>query len=184
MKKILCLIVFFLCFSSAGYAETLIPYHNTQYKFSLDIPKEFKSAAFDTPFVLDAYTNEKIFLLLKHITTQKKYGGTTFGELSDNEIESFIKQQRLISALNTAKFNFFGYDRHITSTGFPYIWAMFISDTKINDYHFRTYMLRNYFLRNNIIIEIDFIIPEEDLPGSIDIINKMIASYKFDSIIQ
>jgi len=41
-------------------------------------------------------------------------------------------------------------------------------------------MLRNYFLKNNIIIELDFIIPEEELPQSKTMISDIIASFEFD----
>ena len=179
MKKSLFLIIFFLCFSSSGYAATWEHYHNEKYNFSLEIPTEFKTASYDTPLAISAYTNEKVFLLLRHIAPKQKFSGSNFGEITVAEIESFIKHQRFVSALNNPKFVFFGHDKHMTSMGFPYIWAMFISDTKINEYNFRTYMLRNYFLHNNTIIELDFIIPEEDLQSSIDIINKIVASYNF-----
>lgn len=180
MKTKLFLIIFFLCFSSSGYASTGDAYHNEEYNFSLEIPVEFKPAPYDTPLVIRAYTNEKVFLLLRHIAPTQKFSGSTFGEITTAEIENFIKHQRFVSALNTPKFAFSGHDKHMTNKGFPYIWAMFISDTKINEYNFRTYMLHNYFLRNNTIIELAFIIPEEDLHSSIDTINKIVASYTFD----
>ncbi len=177
MKRVLCLFVFLLCFSSASYADA---YHNDKFGFSLDIPVEFKNMPSPASFSIASYTNEKIFLQLRYINPQDTYSGSTFGTTTKTEIEKFIKRQRLAAALNTAKFKFSTYDTHITAKGFPYVWAMFVANININEDNFRTYMLRNYFLKNHIIIELDFIIPEEELPQSKAMINNMIASFEFD----
>ena len=177
MKRALYLLIFLLCFSSASYADA---YHNDKFGFSLNIPAEFQNMPSPAPFSIASYTNEKIFLQLRYITPQDTYSGSTFGTITKTETEKFIKRQRLVSALNTAKFKFSTYDTHTTATGFPYVWAMFVSNIQINEDNFRTYMLRNYFLKNNIIIELDFIIPEEELPTSKAMISDIIASFEFD----
>jgi len=177
MKKALYLLVVLLYFFSANPTEA---YHNDKFSFSLSIPTEFQNMSSSAPFSLDSYTNEKIFLQLKYISPQDTYSGPTFGAVTKTEIEKFIKRQRLVAALNTSKFNFSTYDTHITANGFPYVWAMFVSNIQINEDNFRTYMLRNYFLNNNVIIELDFIIPEQELSTSSKMISDIIASFKFD----
>lgn len=184
MKKSLFLILFFLCFSSSCFATTWEQYHNNEYAFSLKMPAEMKTAPYDNSLALGAYTNDKFFLILRYLTPTQKFSGANFNEVTNTEIENFIKQQRFVAAVNASKFAYFNHDKHTTSIGFPYLWAMFISDTKISDYNFKTYMLRNYFLRNNTIIELDFIIPEEDLHNSIDTINTIVASYSYDTLVQ
>lgn len=177
MKRALYLLVFLLCFSSASHAAA---YHNDKFGFSLNIPAEFQDMPSSAPFSIASYTNEKIFLQLRYINPQDTYSGPTFGTATKTEIAKFIKRQRFVAALNTAKFKFSTYDTHTTANGFTYVWAMFSSNIQIDKDNFRTYMLRNYFLKNNIIIELDFIIPEEELPTSKTMISDIIASFEFD----
>ena len=181
MKKIILLLVLLCSFASLAYgAPTTNNYHNDKYKFSMLIPSEFKDTPFEAPFAIHAYTNEKIFLQIKYIDPHDNYSANTFGTVPKKEIEDFIKRQRLVSALNTSKFNFINYDTHATKAGFPYVWAMFGADTVIKDTTFKTFMLKNYFLNKDIIIELDFIIPEENLKASTQTIDAIVSSFTFD----
>jgi hypothetical protein len=181
MKKALYLVIVLFYFASIGYAETTEAYHNDKFKFSLNIPAEFKTTPSSAPFSLAAYTNEKVYLQLRYIDPQGNYSGPTFGTITKKELENFIKRQRLVAALNMSKFKFSNYDTHVTTDGFPYVWAMFIANIQINEDNFRTYMLHNYFLNKDVIIELNFIIPEEDFVNSSTIISDIISSFKFDN---
>jgi len=180
------LLVFLLLFSvnSLCAAESATTYHNDKYGFTLNLPAGFKDTPFEAPFALHAYTNEKIFVQLRYIDPQDNYSGPNFGKVPKKEIEDFIKRQRLVAALNTSKFSFLKYDTHVTPTGLPYVWAMFMSDMAVGEDHFHTYMLKNYFLNKNIIIQIDFIVPEEYLRDSTKTIDSIVNSLQFTHFTQ
>jgi len=181
MKKILLLVLMLCAFCTTALAADE-PYVNDKYGFSFTMPEGFKTANFDGPFSLGAYTNNKIFLQLRYITPQGKYTGPNFGTTTKTEIEEFIKKQRFVTAVNNNKFAFLQYDSHVTDKKFPYVWAMFVSGMDIGDDHFKTFYLKNFFYNKDIIIELDFIIPEDEMKTSAATINKITGSFEFKNI--
>jgi len=178
MKKIF-LLVLMLCSFCLTALATDTPYVNEKYGFSFTMPDGFKTANFDGPFSLGAYTNNKIFLQLRYITPQAKYSGPTFGTATKAEIEDFIKRQRFVTAVNNAKFNYLQYDSHVTTQKFPYVWAMFVANMTVGSEQLKTFLLKNYYYNKDIIIEIDFIIPEDMMKESIPVMNKVTDSFAF-----
>jgi hypothetical protein len=178
MKKLFLLVLMLCCFCTTALAADA-PYVNEKYGFSFVMPGEFKTANFDGPFSLGAYTNNKIFLQLRYITPQAKYSGPTFGTTTKAEIEDFIKRQRFVTAVNNNKFAFLQYDTHVTAKKFPYVWAMFVSGMDVGSEHFKTFFLKNYFYNKDIIIEVDFLIPEDVMKESVPTINKITDSFEF-----
>lgn len=178
MKKVLLLFLTLCCLCGTAWAADT-HYVNEKYGFSLLIPQEFKSSSFEAPFALGAYTNEKIFLQLRYITPQAGYSGTNFGNVTKKEIDDFIKRQRFVAAINTNKFSYLQHDTHVTANNFPYLWAMFVSDMPMGGQHFRTFLLKNYFFNKDIIIEMDFIIPEDEMKNSTSTINNIVNSMAF-----
>lgn len=181
MKKLIILFLLLLLSLStlASAAEPQI-YRNDQFGFSVTIPDEFKATPFQAPFCLKAYTNQKIFLQLRYIDPQDNYSASNFAKTPKSEIEGFFKRQRLVSALNTPRFGFINSDSHKSGSGLPYVWGMWAADTQVGESVFKTYLLRNYFLNKNVIVEFDFIIPEEELRASTKLVDTILASLKFD----
>ena len=182
MKKILSL-AFFLCLwcSLCLAADSNTTFTNDKYGFTLTIPAEFKTMETKAPFSLGAYTNEKMFLHIKYIEPQGKYTGDTFGTVTKEEIDEFIKKQRFVAAVNTNKFSYMQHDTNKTTAGFPYLWALFQSDMDMGGTHIKTFMLKNYFYHKNIIIEVDFIIPDSALSESTKTIDAIVNSVAFKS---
>ncbi len=135
----------------------------------------------DAPFSLAAFTNEKMFLHIKYIEPQGKYTGDTFGTVTKEEIDEFIKRQRFVAAVNTNKFAYMQHDTNKTTAGFPYLWALFQSDMDMGGTYIKTFMLKNYFYHKNIIIEVDFIIPDSALSESTHTIDAIVNTMKFDN---
>jgi hypothetical protein len=181
MKKLFSL-VFALCLlCSVAFAAESTTFTNEKYGFSLTIPKEFKTMKADAPFSLGAYTNEKMFLHIKYIEPQGKYTGDTFGTVTKEQIDEFIKKQRFVAAVNTNKFSYMQHDTNKTTSGFSYLWALFQSDMDMGGTHIKTFMLKNYFYHKNIIIEVDFIIPDSALSESTHTIDAIVNSIKFEN---
>jgi len=152
---------------------------NDKYGFSFTLPAGFKPASANAPFTLGAYTNNKIFLYTKYIIPQSKYTGATFGTATKEEIDEFIKKQRFVTAVNNAKFNYLEYDKHVTAKKFPYVWAMFVATMTVGSEQLKTYLLKNYYYNKDVIIEVDFIIPEDVMKDSVATMNKITDSVEF-----
>ena len=179
MKKLLGFILFFCLFCSVAFAGEATTFTNEKYGFTLSLPTGFKSMESKAPFSLGAYTNDKIFLHIKYIQPQGKYTGDTFATVTDKEVAEFIKKQRFVAAVNTNKFFYMQHDRNKTTSGFPYLWALFQSDMNMGGTHIKTFMLKNYFYHRNIIIEVDFIIPDSALSESTKTIDAIVNSLTF-----
>lgn len=179
MKKVLGFVLLLCLFCSVAFAEDGATFTNEKYGFTLSIPAGFKTMESKAPFSLGAYTNDKIFLHIKYIEPQGKYTGDTFGTVTDAEITEFIKKQRFVAAVNTNKFSYMQHDKNKTITGFPYLWALFQSDMDMGGTHIKTFMLKNYFYHKNIIIEVDFIIPDSALSESTKTIDSIVNSMTF-----
>ncbi len=179
MKKIITL-VFTLClFCSVAFAAEGTTFTNEKYGFTLTIPAEFKTMKADAPFSLGAYTNEKMFLHIKYIEPQSKYTGNTFATVTKEEIDEFIRKQRFVAAVNTNKFAYMEHNTNKTKAGFTYLWALFQSDMDMGGTHIKTFMLKNYFYHKNIIIEVNFIIPDSALSESTKTIDAIVNSMTF-----
>lgn len=179
MKKIICL-VFMLCLVLCSLAlaqET--KYTNDKYGFNLNIPADFTAQKIDTPATLGVYDNKKIIMQLRYVVPQAGYTGADFGSVTKAEIDGFIKRQRFVAAINTNKFAFLQHDTNVNGKKLPYLWAMFVSDMPIGGQHFRTFLLKNYFMHKDIIIELDFIIPEDMMKESTATINGIVDSLEF-----
>ncbi|MCH3915817.1 MAG: hypothetical protein LKE29_11305 [Acidaminococcaceae bacterium] len=184
MKKLLGLIfaLFLLCSAVCAAEKSAgTTFSNAKYGFTLSLPKEFTAMKADAPFSLAAFTNEKMFLHIKYIEPQGKYTGDTFGTVTKEEIDEFIKRQRFVAAVNTNKFAYMQHDTNKTTAGFPYLWALFQSDMDMGGTHIKTFMLKNYFYHKNIIIEVDFIIPDSALSESTHTIDAIVNTMKFDN---
>ncbi len=181
MKRIIFLVLLVCLWCPISWAGGA-PYVNEEYGFTVNIPDGFKVAPMEGKTTLGAYTNDKIFFYVRYILPQSNYSGTNFGNITKQEIEDFIKRQRFVSAVNTNKFTYLQHDTHVNGDKLPYLWAMFVSDLKLGEQHFRTYLLKYYFFNKNIIVELDFLMPEEEMKTVEPTINKILDSVKFKQL--